>query len=99
MTKPLTMQERILLREGMIVKRFFDAGTGQMSAAKIAEAFDDALIEAERRINALEKALKPFADEAERYEPDEGDDSTTAWATSFDIGYLRRARAALKGKE
>ena len=38
MTKPLTMQERILLREGMIIKRFFDAGTGQMSAAKNAGA-------------------------------------------------------------
>lgn len=50
---------------------------------------------AETRIAALEAALKPFADEAERYDPDEGDSHYVAWASDFLIGSLRRARAAL----
>ena len=47
----------------------------------------------------LREALKPFADEAERYEPDEGDDRHVAWSSPFSIGALRRARSALAEKE
>jgi len=50
------------------------------------------------RVGKLEKALKPFADEAPRYEPDEGDDKDTAWDSLFEIGDLRRAAAAMEGK-
>lgn len=54
---------------------------------------------AEARVKVLEKELEPFAKEAERYEPDEGDDDQIAWASDFTIGLLRRARAALASKE
>jgi hypothetical protein len=42
----------------------------------------------------MRTALEPFAKEADRYEPDEGDDDVRAWGSSFPICYLRRARQA-----
>lgn len=50
------------------------------------------------RVKELEEALKPFAEHAEKYDPDEGDDSDTAWDSDFKVGDLRRARLALSGK-
>jgi len=50
-------------------------------------------VEAER--DRLREALRPFAKEAEKYEPDEGDDKSTAWDTSLTIGHVRRARSVL----
>lgn len=51
-----------------------------------------ALIDA---LQAAREALRPFAEEADRYEPDEGDGDHPAWDTTVTIGDLRRARAAL----
>ncbi len=61
------------------------------AAARIAE------LEAER--DRLKAALKPFADEADKYEPDEDDDGMEAWASGFTVGDLRAARAALAPAE
>lgn len=55
------------------------------------------LSDAEAHVKSLEEALRPFADAAQSYDPDEGDDTTIAWAHGFTIGSLRRARAALGG--
>jgi gamma-glutamyl:cysteine ligase YbdK (ATP-grasp superfamily) len=46
-------------------------------------------------IERLREALKPFADAADAYDPPEGDDRDIAWSHDFQIGALRRARAAL----
>ena len=46
-------------------------------------------------LKAAEEALKPFANEAARYEPDEGDGVNIAWDSRFTIGNLRAAAAAL----
>lgn len=49
----------------------------------------------------LREALKPFADRASRYDPDENDNNEPDWCTaapSIRIGDLRRARTALEGK-
>ena len=54
--------------------------------------------ELEARVKALEEALKPFADEAIRYEPHEDDNNDTAWDSDFTVGDLRRAAAAVKGE-
>jgi len=51
--------------------------------------------EAAEEIERLRAALEPFAKEADRYEPNEGDDDVRAWGSSFPIYYLRRARDAL----
>ena len=58
-----------------------------------------ALDAAEARVKVLEEALRPFAKEAEQYDPDEGDGGQSAWASYFTIGSLRIARAALASKE
>lgn len=46
----------------------------------------------------LRAALKPFAVEAEAYDPPEGDDAEPAWASRFTCGNLRDARKAWKGE-
>lgn len=57
------------------------------------------LAERDRRIAELEAGLKPFADEAEGYDPDEGDGRDVAWNSDFTIASLRRARALLSGQQ
>lgn len=95
-----------------IIQPTYDSGTPEQSkiadtnpqdAAYIAAANPQAILALldERdaltaRVVALEKALKPFADESTRYEPDEGDDKDTAWDSLFEIGDLRRAAAAME---
>ena len=54
--------------------------------------------EVERLRAELRAALKPFAAEAEAYDPPEGDDAQIAWASRFTCGNLRDARNALRGK-
>ena len=44
---------------------------------------------------AMEKALRPFANEAVVYGPNEGDDNEIAWDSAFKLGVLRAAVAAL----
>ena len=52
------------------------------------------------RILELEEALKPFAEIAASYDPDEEDGHQVAWAHDVTIASVRRARAALsKGEE
>ncbi|MDE2096631.1 MAG: hypothetical protein KGL39_05235 [Patescibacteria group bacterium] len=53
------------------------------------------------RIKELEDGLRPFADAASTYDPDEGDGSNVAWMHDFTIASLRRARDLLakKGEE
>ena len=46
-------------------------------------------------LRAAEEALTPVARQAERYEPNEGDDFDRAWDTMLTIGDLRRAASAL----
>ena len=46
----------------------------------------------------LEEALRPFAEESFRYDPDEDDDNRTAYDTYIEIGQLRAARRALEEK-
>ena len=43
---------------------------------------------------AMREALKPFAVEARRYDPPEGDNDLKAWSSQFTIGDLRRAAEA-----
>jgi len=51
---------------------------------------------AEAREKVLRDALKPFADAADLYDPDEGDGSMADWADDgITIGHLRAARVAL----
>ena len=61
------------------------------------ERLSAALTAAKAENEALREALKPFADEAKRYDPPEGEGGDPAWASSFNIGQLRAARNALGG--
>jgi uncharacterized protein with LGFP repeats len=54
---------------------------------------------AEAKVARMGEALKPFADAADSYDPDEGDDRHAAWAHDFTIGSLRRARSALQSEK
>ncbi len=59
----------------------------------------DTLLAITARVAELEAALKPFAEEAQRYEPDDGDSNMPAWSSNeFCIGHFRRAAAAMEGK-
>ncbi len=51
------------------------------------------------RIAELEAALKPFADDAAAYDPDQFDDHDHAYCNRFEVGHLRSARSALQPKE
>ena len=62
-------------------------------------ALNAATAELEEERGRLREALRPFADEAERYDPDEGDDRDVAWVSDFPIGALRRARSAIAKKD
>lgn len=56
----------------------------------------------EADLQQAREALEPFAEAADSYDPDEGDNGDVAWSHDFTIGSLRRARAArtaLKGKQ
>ncbi len=66
------------------------------------DAVDDALREAADEISSLKalcdemaKALEPFAEEADCYDPDDGDNDATPWAvpSRFKIRDLRTARS------
>lgn len=54
-----------------------------------------ALTAADARVAQLETALKPFASEASRYDPDDGDGAQRAWHSDCTIADFRRARTAL----
>lgn len=54
------------------------------------------ILEAENK--RLREALTPFAKEAARYDPPDGDGIYTAWDSAFKIDDLRRAAAALEKK-
>jgi len=70
--------------------------TAERVVSEIAEERDAA----EARVKVLEEVLRPLADMAERYDPDEGDDEhLECWSGLAvpKIHHLRAARAALKG--
>ena len=69
------------------------------AAADRIEKLEDELHHCFHRINELQAALRPFAEWADSYEPDEGDGHEVAWAHDATIGMLRAARAALEGKD
>lgn len=69
----------------------------EANAAYIAAANPTTILSLITRLRDAEAALKPFADAAEAYEPEEGDDKYPAWAHDFPIGALRQARRALEG--
>jgi len=50
----------------------------------------------EQQLKTAREALEPFAKEAFRYEPPEGDDDMNAWDSQFTIGQLRSAAAAIR---
>ena len=56
---------------------------------------DPELLAARRTIEEMTAALKPFAEMADDYDPPEGDDRELAWLEYNEMGWLRRARAAL----
>lgn len=47
----------------------------------------------QQQLSTAREALEPFAKEAFRYDPPEGDDDFKAWSSEFTIGQLRRAAA------
>ena len=51
--------------------------------------------EAADRIEKLEAALRPFAEWADAYDPEENDDDREAWDHAPTVGMLRAARNAL----
>lgn len=51
------------------------------------------------RIETLKEALRPFAEWADAYEPDEGDEHELAWNHRATIKMLRVARDTLRGKD
>ena len=53
----------------------------------------------QRRIEALEAALNPFANEASEYDQGQFEDRDSPYFNTFNIGQLRTARAALNHKE
>jgi hypothetical protein len=82
----------------MITSRFTQLEKqAQEADAKICAAYDernDAIAERDR----LRAAIRPFADAAQTYEPDDGDSQQIAWVHRFTIGALRAARAAIRGR-
>lgn len=67
--------------------------------AFLARVQPDDIVALEARVAELEAALRPFAEEAQRYEPDDGDSNMPAWSSNeFSIGHFRRAAAAMEGK-
>ena len=62
------------------------------------EASESARVKAEQERDALKEALKPFADEAFRYEPDDGDSDLPIWDCQLTLGNLRDARRTLEAK-
>lgn len=56
------------------------------------------LLEAADEIEKLRAALRPFAEAARKYDPDEGDGDLPVWDWSPTTGMLRKARAALEEK-
>lgn len=79
----------------------FNSDTEQFEAdaAFIAAANPAAILELLAEIERLREALTPFAKEAFRYEPPEGDDDMKAWDSQFSIGQLRRAAAIIREQE
>jgi hypothetical protein len=57
------------------------------------------LTAAEAKAARTRQALKPFAEAADSYDPDEGDGRNAAWAHDFTIGSLRAALSALQSEE
>ena len=61
-------------------------------------AVRDLILDCRDAIDALKEALQPFADEAFRYEPDDGDSDLPIWDCQLTLGRLRDARRALEAK-
>ena len=55
-----------------------------------------ALAASQAEASRLREALTPFASEASRYDPDDGDGPQRAWCSDCTIADFRRARAALE---
>ena len=78
-----------------IVERLRARGHDTEEDARISGAAADEIDRLTARVKELEEALKPFAEAAHRYDPEEGDDLMDAWDWSATLGQLRKARAAL----
>jgi len=89
------MDEVARLKATIALHEFvFDQLHGPLSIA----AFEAKVATLTARIERLEAALKPFADEAVKYEPDEGDSEELIWDISLTLGHLRNARRELENK-
>jgi len=71
----------------------------EMPVEQFAEAVSKENARLNKCIEKLEAALRPFAEWADAYEPDEGDEHELAWSHRATIGMLRAARKALEGKD
>lgn len=71
------------------------------SIAALVSSQDSRIAALEAQVEGMRVALKPFAEEAVCYDPDDGDNDQSPWATPvyFKIRDLRRARAALQSSE
>lgn len=73
-----------------------EAGEVYAKSLVIAQQINgNTIIELRRQRDELREALRPFAAEADKYDPVENDDHTEAWNSDFTCLDLRRARAAL----
>lgn len=86
--------------ESLIVMRTHFTGEGQHVGWRgLGLALKEHLDAKDAEIERLREALTPFAKEAFRYEPPEGDDDMKAWDSQFSIGQLRRAAAIIREQE
>lgn len=77
----------------------FASATGPREVVELLNSHEAEVKALTARVAELEAALKPFAEEAQRYEPDDGDSNMPAWSSNeFCIGHFRRAAAAMEGK-
>lgn len=97
-----------LAKENERLKQWIDLHRGDtMSLSNEVENFRSEMIAAESRAEKAESALaeavevmRPFADEAAKYDPDEGDSHEHAWGRlDLTIGHLRTARRFIASQE
>ena len=91
--------ERIAELRAILDADLLDQGTAFYMACDDLPSALDTIEAQQRRIEELEAALKPFADDAAAYDPDQFDDHDHAYCSRFEVGHLRSARSALQPKE
>lgn len=75
----------LTLKERLLIGKIIDERAALTAAGEMA-----------RELAEAREALKPFSEEAFRYEPPEDDDDNRLWDCRITIGDLRRAARALE---